>query len=132
MNAFDLLFGPVGPALKFIFSIGYIPDQDEFLELTEEQYAAFVNQCGETEERIFMFAPRNPKLFMDDYNEISCLTELEVQGFKDAADLIEQYCRKGNRVFDTPEKKLRFMASCLPDVFSKGTAYEKYHLLSVD
>ncbi|WP_297677654.1 transposase domain-containing protein [uncultured Bacteroides sp.] len=26
MNAIHLLFGPVGPALKFIFSIGYIPN----------------------------------------------------------------------------------------------------------
>lgn len=42
MNAFDLLFGPIGPALEFVFTIGYIPNQNDFLELTEQQYIAYV------------------------------------------------------------------------------------------
>lgn len=132
MNAFDLLFGPIGPALNYIFTIGYIPTHDDFLELTEQQYAAFIRQCGATNEKIFMFSPQNPNLLTDDYNEISCLSESELQGLKDAADLIEQYCNKENKTFDTIEKKLRFMASRLPGEFSKGTVYEKYHHLSID
>ncbi len=132
MNALDLLFGSIGIALKYIFTIGYIPNHDDFLELTEEQYVAFVKQCGETNEKIFMFSPQNPNLLTDDYNEISCLSESELQGFQDAADLIQQYCNKENKTFDSMEKKLRFMASRLPETFSKGTVYEKYHHLSID
>ena len=47
MDFFDLLFGPIGPSLQFIFKIGYIPNENDFLELTEDQYAAYVKQCGE-------------------------------------------------------------------------------------
>lgn len=132
MNAFDLLFGPTGSALKYIFTIGYIPSQDDFLELTEQQYVAYVKQCGETNERIFMFSPQRPTLLMDDYNEISCLSESDIQGFDAAAELIQLYCDKEDKIFDTTEKKLRLMASRLPDVFTKGTTYEKYHHLSID
>lgn len=132
MNAFDLLFGPIGPALEYIFMIGYIPKREDFLELTEQQYADYYRQLGETEERIFMFLPQNPTLLNDDYNEISCLGESELQGFEDAANLIQHYCDKAGKTFDTCEEKLRFMASHLPASFSAGTAYEKYHHLSVD
>lgn len=131
MNAFDLLFGPVGPALKYIFTLGYIPKGEDFLELTEQQYADYYKQLGQTEERIFMFLPQNPTLLNDDYNEISCLGESELQGFEDAANLIQRYCDQENKSFDTCDEKLRFMASRLPPSFSEGTVYEKYHHLSI-
>ena len=74
MDFFDLLFGPIGPSLQFIFKIGYIPNENDFLELTEDQYAAYVKQCGEIKGKIYMFSPQNPHFSMDDdYNEISCL-----------------------------------------------------------
>lgn len=133
MNGFDLLFGSIGPALNFIFKIGYIPVEDDFLELTEEQYAAFTRQCGETTGKIYMFSPSNPYYSLDDdYNEISCLDEYDLQGFKDAAELIQQYCDKSNRIFKTTREKLQYMASALPEAFSKDTPYEKYHHLSID
>lgn len=133
MNVFDLLFGSTGQALQYIFKIGYIPVvPDDFLELTEYQYTAFVRQFGETKEKIFMLSPQKPTLMEDDYNEISCLKESEIEGFQNAARLIEDYCNKGNKVFNTTEEKLRFMAHNLPDIFSKGTKYEKYAYLSID
>lgn len=132
MDAFDLLFGPVGPALIYIFKIGYIPNQDDFLELTEQQYAAYFKQCGDTNERIFMFAPQKSNLLNDDYNEISCLRESDIEGFKAAIDLIQHYCSKEDKVLNTTEEKLRFMASRLPKAFTEGTSYEKYHHLSID
>lgn len=133
MNVFDLLFGSTGQALQYIFKIGYIPVvPDDFLELTEHQYTAFVRQFGETKEKIFMLSPQKPTLMEDDYNEISCLRESEIEGFQNAARLIEDYCNKGNKVFNTTEEKLRFMAHNLPDIFSKGTKYEKYAHLSID
>ncbi|WP_303005149.1 hypothetical protein [Bacteroides congonensis] len=133
MNVFDLMFGSVGSALNFIFRIGYIPVESDFLELTEEQYAAFFRQCGETTSKIYMFAPSNSCYSLDDdYNEISCLDEDDLQGFLDAAELILQYCDKSNRSFKTTKEKLRYMASALPEAFSKDTPYEKYHHLSID
>lgn len=133
MDAFDLLFGPVGPALNFIFSIGYIPDESDFLELTEEQYASLIRQHGEIKEKIYMFSPQNPHYSLnDDYNEISCLTESDLQGIREAKELIQQYCDKSNRTFETTEDKLRYMASALPEAFSNNTPYKKYQHLSVN
>lgn len=133
MDAFDLIFGPIGPALNFIFRIGYIPDENDFLELTEEQYISFTRQYGETTRKIYMYSPSNPCYSLDDdYNEISCLDEFDLQGFKDAAKLIQQYCDKSNRTFNTLSEKLQYMASVLPETFSKNTPYEKYHHLSID
>ena len=66
MDFFDLLFGPIGPSLQFIFKIGYIPNENDFLELTEDQYAAYVKQCGEIKGKIYMFSPQNPHFSMDD------------------------------------------------------------------
>lgn len=132
MNAIHLLFGPVGPALKFIFSIGYIPNENDFLELTDEQYAAYLKQYGEVTSKMYMFAPNDPHHALnEDYNEISCIDEYELQGFKEAAALIQKYCDKSGRIFQNTKEKLQYMASALPDVFSKGTPYEKYHHLSI-
>ena len=80
MDFLDLLFGPIGPSLQFIFKIGYIPNENDFLELTEDQYAAYVKQCGEIKGKIYMFSPQNPHFSMDDdYNEISCLDEVDLK-----------------------------------------------------
>ena len=132
MDFFDLLFGPIGPSLQFIFKIGYIPNENDFLELTEDQYAAYVKQCGEIKGKIYMFSPQNPHFSMDDdYNEISCLDEEDLRGFKDAEQLIQHYCDNSKQIFKTTEEKLQYMASALPDVFSKYTPYEKYHHMSI-
>jgi len=40
MNAFDLLFG-AGPALVEIYKMGYRPKEEDFLEMTTEQYEKY-------------------------------------------------------------------------------------------
>ncbi len=130
MNAFDLLFGTTGPALMKIFKMGHIPVKEDFLELTGEQYAQFYREMGKTDERVYMFAPSNPQhLPDDDYNEITVATESQIEGFLNAAGIIDRYCT--GKQLETDEEKLRYTASCLPDVFSKGSRYEKYHNLTV-
>ena len=74
MDFFDLLFGPIGPSLQFIFKIGYIPNENDF---------------------------------------------------------IQHYCDNSKQIFKTTEEKLQYMASALPEVFSKDTPYEKYHHMSI-
>lgn len=79
-----------------------------------------------------MFSPQNPHFSMDDdYNEISCLDEEDLRRFKDAEQLIQHYCDNSKQIFKTTEEKLQYMASALPEVFSKDTPYEKYHHMSI-
>lgn len=129
MNLLNLLFG-AGPALHFIFKMGYIPNANDFLELTEQQYADYFVQHGETEEKIFVFCPPNPSMLDEEYNDISCFSKFEIDSFKDAEEMINRYC-KGDESLDTTHKKLSYVASKLPSTFTLGTAYEKYHHLSV-
>ena len=130
MNILDLLFGTTGSALVTIFEINYIPAKEDFLELTTEQYAQFNEKMGKTDQRVYIFAPADPHFLpADDYNEITIATESDVQGFMEAAKMIDNYC--ADQHLQTTTEKLRYVASCLPDAFTKGTRYEKYHHLAI-
>lgn len=68
----------------------------------------------------------NPQILIDEEsNEITIVSEEEKQGFLNAADVIEKYCEK--QKLESDEEKLRYVASRLPDCFSKNTRYEKYY-----
>lgn len=41
MNVFDLLIGNTGQALQLVFQLGFLPVEENFLELTDEQYRQF-------------------------------------------------------------------------------------------
>ena len=69
MDFFDLLFGTVAQALQEIFRLGFIPQEDNFLELTDEQYAQFYAKEGES--------------------EISIVTESDKDYFACAAEIIK-------------------------------------------
>ena len=91
MDIFDLLFGWGGQAIQLTFQYGFILKEEDFLELTDEQY--------------------------------------QKDAFLEAAKDIEKYCE--GKDFHTDEEKLRFAARHMPDIFSKGSKYEKYSKFSV-
>lgn len=129
MSLFDLLFGG-GQSIQIIFRNGFIPTENDFLELTEEQYER-LRATGETGSgRFFMIAPQDPHICIDpEANEVFIVSESEKELFLQGARLIDRYCE--GQTFQTDKEKLRYMASQLPDVFSNGTKYEKYQNLSV-
>lgn len=125
MNLYDLFFG-AGPALQVIFKLGYMPKDSEFYELTCEQYKAFFESCGYTDEKVFMLLPEERKNYQAlALDEIICMTESERGYLKGAASIVEQYCEKSGRQFGSYLDKLRYVASVLPDVFSKDTPFAK-------
>ena len=54
MDIFDLLFGWGGQAMQLIFQYGFILKEEDFLELTDEQYVQFHIKMGECNEKIFL------------------------------------------------------------------------------
>ena len=50
MDIFDLLFGWGGQAMQLTFQYGFILKEEDFLELTDEQYVQFHIKMGETTE----------------------------------------------------------------------------------
>lgn len=130
MDVFDLLFGLGGQALQSIFQLGFIPQEDDFLELTEELYRQFRLKEGECDEKIFMIAPTNPQNVVEaDSAELPIVTESQKNALIGAAAIIEKYCE--GKDFHTDEEKLQFAAKHLPDVFSRGSQYEKYSKFTV-
>ena len=130
MDAFDLLFGWGGQSLQLIFQFGFIPQKEDFLELTEEQYRQFKAKEGDYDEKIFMIAPVNPQNVVEtDSDLLPIITESQRDAFFEAAKLIDKYCE--GQKFHTDEEKLQFAAKHLPDVFSQGTKYEKYKRFTV-
>ncbi|MFR7812359.1 MAG: hypothetical protein ACLU4N_25725, partial [Butyricimonas faecihominis] len=78
MNVFDLLIGNTGQALQLVFQLGFLPVEENFLELTDEQYRQFSAEVGGVDEKLYMIVTSNGQdILDDDYNEISVVTESE-------------------------------------------------------
>lgn len=132
MDLFFLLFR-FGPAMKMIFKIGYIPQRDDFKELTPEQYRAMYlkvppEDLKELEgKKVVALLPEDPKVYsrmVNEYgNDLLVVSDDEIATFEGAAEIIENYCKDSGRTFSSLSEKLVYMAQRLPDVFSEGTPY---------
>ena len=77
-----------------------------------------------------MIAPADPRNAIEaDSTELPIVTESQKDAFLEAAKDIEKYCEEKD--FHTDEEKLRFAARHMPDIFSKGSKYEKYSKFTV-
>ena len=91
MNVFDLLIGNTGQALQLVFQLGFLPVEENFLELTDEQYRQFSAEVGGVDEKLYMIVTSNGQdILDDDYNEISVVTESEKNGFLNATAIIKK------------------------------------------
>ena len=142
MDLFFLFFR-LGPAMKLIFNISYIPKYEDFKELTPGQYQAMYAKVPEEDlktlanQKVLAFLPDDAKVYnrlVNVYGDnLMIVGDEEVSAFEGAAELIDRYCEKSGREFETLTDRLVYMAQTLPDVFSEGTPYaihgkcKKYH-----
>ena len=125
----DLLFG-AGPALQVIYKIGFRPKEDDFYELTAEQYEKYLQDTGDTSgERVYMILPHNAKDYANTASggEVMVFTESDKDSFERAWGIVERYCAKSDSVFHSDDEKLQYAATLLPDVFTNGTRFEINH-----
>jgi len=130
MNAIIDMF-LVLTGVQAIFKLGYIPEDDEFYELTFEQYQAYYSRMERSDNippdvKIYMILPKD----MQKYRELASkdvfvLTESEIHLVRKAEELIEKYCVNSGKTFHNLDEKLYYVASVLPNAASKGTKYEK-------
>jgi hypothetical protein len=119
-------------ALSVIFKLGFVPEDDEFHELTPEQYLHFYATAAEekdrvSKERIYMLLPKDPQKYEPFAgNEVFVFREREVIAIRDGERIIESYCTKSEKKFDSFDEKLCYCATLMPDAFSEGTKYECY------
>lgn len=127
MDLFDLFFG-AGPAVQAIMKLGYMPKQEDFLELTPEQYEKYFESEGFTEEKIYALLPQDPRRYVNsDFNELVVFSESDIETLKRGWQIVENYCKNAGKEFATEREKLEYTASKMPDVFSKGTPFEYVH-----
>jgi len=121
MNFFEMMFN-VGPGIMAIFKYGIQPREEDFFELTHEQYRKLEEDGIDCPQK--MYAWLSVKLTYET-NEILVLSE-EEKGYLFAADkLIDNYCKDSKEVFKNYDEKLRYVAKKLPSVFSEKTKYKK-------
>ena len=129
----NFMFFQLPPALNLIFNISYIPQEEDFKELTPEQYQQLQLKVSEEElqnlenQKVFALIPDDPqimarlnKLYED---ELSVVSENEINIFKAAAKFIENCIKDSDEKLESINDKLSFVASHIPDVFSTGTPY---------
>lgn len=120
MDAFDLFF-VFGPTIQRIFHLGFLPQDGDFVELTNVERESYLRNNRQTTERIFrMNMPSN-----DGCTEgtVICLTESDKANLMSAVKFMEEYTR--GKIFHDSEERLHYVAGRLPEVFSKGTRFEQ-------
>jgi hypothetical protein len=115
-----------------IFKLGFIPKDDDLYELTPEQYEHYYATAEGADEhydeKIYMLLPKDPQKYAEIASEdVFAISEKEVVLIERAEKLIERYCADSKKTFNSLDEKLRYCASVMPDVVSKGTQYERYH-----
>lgn len=127
-NVFDLLFG-AGPALREIYKLGFMPKEEDLLEMTPEQYEKFYENEENTGEKVYLLLPSDPSksasVACDD--GVIAVTESDVEVFRRAWNIVENYCKKHDMEKASDEDKLACAAAFLPSTFTEGTKFEKYH-----
>jgi hypothetical protein len=132
LDMFDTLSG-----VTAIFELGFIPEDDELYELTPEQYQHYYATAKGADEhyneKVYMLLPKDPQKYAEIASEdVFAIAENDIALIKRAEKLIEKYCAKSGKTFNNLDEKLRYCASVLPDVVSKGTKYERYKNKNTD
>lgn len=125
LDFFDLMFVS-GPALKMIYSFGFKPKREDFLEMTAEQYKKYYETEKDTGERMFLYLPKDPKEYavVAGGKDAFAIAESDIDLFDHAWQIVEKYCQ-GKDLQDDDEK-MAYAATRLPDVFTEGTRFELY------
>ncbi|MDR3170970.1 MAG: hypothetical protein LBU17_04985 [Treponema sp.] len=123
---FDLqqALSEIGAAITTIFQLGYIPSDDEFYELTPEQYEKYYTDVEQTDKKIFMLLSKNP-MYQSSSREFEVLTEEQIAWFDKAQKVMKQYCRDAGKTFDNLEDELTWLTTVMPPTFSDGTRFRR-------
>lgn len=125
MDLYDLFFG-AGPGITILMKLGFMPQRSDFHELTPAQYLKYYQDNEDDHEKIFALLPSNQKIGNNvvEANEVAVFSEQNVIDLLKAEAIVENYCKHATYPLPTDADKLRYAASYLPDVFSKGTQFE--------
>ena len=117
---FDMFFY-TGPGIQVLYKMGFIPKEEDFREMTQEEFQSFLLEHPDGEGEKMFVINRNDREGEKDV--ILCATDIErgqlLRGAAHLRNLVS------NKVCETDEELLQTAARCLPPVFTKGTCFEQ-------
>ena len=122
MDLLDLLMGGGVPQ---VFKLGFFPKENDFLELTAEQYQSYYRQMGDTNEKVYVLLPEDlQNQGFDDFDGLCVCTEHDKEVLLSGVEMIEKLCKESGQEFKNDKQKMRYAANSWPPVFSKVTEFE--------
>jgi hypothetical protein len=103
-------------AVKRVFETRTAYTEESFVELTEEQYAAWRLQGHPIAGKIYRVVPLEPTLTANGKLELNVVTESERNDLVAATRMIFSYCEGSKQSFECFEDRLKFAGRMMPDV----------------
>ena len=123
MNLHEIVFDLI-PAIATIYEMGFIPEEDEIIELTPELYAAYESKGGDISKKLYAIAPKDEKNRLPE-NEIGLLTEDEVPKIWRAVKSLRGHAKRAGCNSENSDDILAAAASVLPPVFSEKSRFAR-------
>lgn len=99
--------------------MGFIPKENEFREMTEEEYSNFLKEYPEgVEEKIFVAKNRDK---YGNAEDLIVVTESQLDMLKRASKHLHNLA--SGEIFEDDEEMLIRLAKALPPVFTRGTRF---------
>lgn len=118
-TVFDLFFD-TGRSIQAIFKLGFIPRDEDYRNMTEEELAAYKKAIPDENEEMYILQTEGKNVASDG---LICISETERSMLNDGVQVIQNYLK--GMEFENDEKALAFVADRMPDVFSKGSRFER-------
>ena len=119
MNPLDL-FMEGGQAIMVIFKLGFIPQEEDFIEFTQSDYEKYHKEVGETDGKMFVIDPNK----IEEEGTLYAFNEFEKGKMLEGAEVIRNLAKE--HLSEDNDETLRYVASVMPYPFSKGSKYEEY------
>lgn len=117
--AYDL-FLKTGPGIQAVYRMGFLPSESDFREMTEDEYAVYLQDFPNENEKLYV-------LWAEDKIKLAggkvCVNGFELDCLMRGVTAINNLVEGKGCVSD--EEKLYRVAQSLPDVFTRGTRFEK-------
>lgn len=121
MNLLEDMFFYTGPGIQALFRMGFIPQEGEFRDMTEEEYQEFRKEYPEPLEEKLLVARNRDKY--GDADKLIFITEFQLGQLMRAATHLNNLV--SGETFEDDEAMLHRVSRLLPPVFTEGTRFAR-------
>ena len=123
MNLHEMFFETF-PAMKIIFELGFIPEEDEIYELSPEMYALYESKGGDISKHLYTIVPKDEKNRTAE-NKIDLLTEDDLPKIWKGVAAIRRHAKRAGCESENEEYILAAAAAVIPSVFSENSRFAR-------